>query len=143
MLNVISVGGRLVKDPELRKTRDGTSVTSFTLAVERNVKNSEGRYDTDFIDCTAWRQTAEFACKYFRKGEMMIATGALQSRKWTDKSGQNRTSWEILVSSVYFGGGKRDDAQGGARRALAADEMEEQDADAFDELDEEDGELPF
>ena len=104
MLNHIVIMGRLTKDPELRTTQSGVSVTSFTLAVDRDFKNKDsGEKSTDFIDVVAWRQTAEFVCKYFSKGRMAVAEGRLQIRDWKDRDGNNRRSAEIVADNVYFG----------------------------------------
>ena len=105
MLNRIDIMGRLTGDPELRRTQSGTAVTSFTLAVERDIKNS-GERQTDFIDVVAWRNTAEFVSKYFAKGQTAVVTGRLQFREWTYRNGGKRRSAEVLAESVYFGGGK-------------------------------------
>ena len=114
MLNRIIVMGRLVRDPELRTTQSGISVTSFTLAVDRDFKSRDsGEKSTDFIDVVAWRQTAEFVCKYFGKGRMAIAEGRLQIREWKDRDGNNRRSAEVVADNVYFGDSKRDSAPGG------------------------------
>ncbi len=111
MLNRIIIMGRLVRDPELRTTQSGTSVTSFTLAVDRDFKNREsGEKSTDFIDVVAWRQTAEFVCKYFAKGRMAVAEGRLQIREWKDKDGNNRRTAEVVAENVYFADSKRDGA---------------------------------
>lgn len=108
MLNHIVIMGRLTKDPELRTTQGGTSVASFTVAVERDFTPKGQEKQTDFIDCTAWQQTGEFVSKYFRRGSMIIVDGSLQSRKWTSREGQNRVSWEINVNRAYFGEAKRE-----------------------------------
>ena len=111
MLNRIIIMGRLVRDPELRTTQSGTSVTSFTLAVDRDFKSREsGEKSTDFIDVVAWRQTAEFVCKYFAKGRMAIVEGRLQIREWKDKDGNNRRTAEVVAENVHFGDSKRDTA---------------------------------
>lgn len=102
MLNSIIISGRLTKTPELRSTKDGTSVTTFTVAVDRDYDNKQ----TDFIDCVAWKQTAEFISRYFSKGQFITITGTLQSRKYTDKYDNKRTAWEIIVSRAYFCGSK-------------------------------------
>ena len=114
MLNRIIIMGRLVRDPELRTTQSGISVTSFTLAVDRDFKSRDsGEKNTDFIDVVAWRQTAEFVCKYFSKGRMAIAEGRLQIREWKDRDGNNRRSAEVVADNVYFGDSKRDSAPSG------------------------------
>jgi len=109
MLNHIVIMGRLTRDPELRTTQSGISVASFTVAVERDYSGRDGgERQTDFIDCVAWRQTGEFVSKYFHKGSMIVVSGRLQSRKWQDRDGNNRTSWEINADNVYFGESRRD-----------------------------------
>lgn len=113
MLNKIFVMGRLTRDPELRRTNNGTAVASFALAVDRDFKNADGSKDTDFIDIVAWRGTAEFASKYFTKGRMAVVEGRLQMRDWQDKNGNNRRSAEIVADNMYFGDSRKDtDAQG-------------------------------
>lgn len=113
MLNKIFVMGRLTRDPELRRTNNGTAVASFALAVDRDFKNADGTKDTDFIDIVAWRGTAEFASKYFAKGRMAVVEGRLQMRDWQDKNGNNRRSAEIVADNMYFGDSRKDtDAQG-------------------------------
>lgn len=106
MLNNIIVMGRLTRDPELKKTPNGISVTTLTLAVERDRKNENGEKDTDFIDAVLWRNSAEFAEKYFSKGKMAVVSGRLQTRKWTDKEGNKRTSYEIAADNIYFADSK-------------------------------------
>lgn len=109
MLNQIIVAGRLTRDPELRVTGSGVSVTSFTVAVDRDYKNNGGERETDFFDVTSWRNTAEFVSKNFTKGKMAIVSGRLQNRSWTDKDGNKRKSAEIVADRVYFGDSKRDE----------------------------------
>ena len=111
MLNHITIMGRLVRDPELRRTGTGTPVASFTLAVDRDFgKNENGEKETDFIDCVAWRSTAEFVSKYFTKGRMAVAFGKLQIRNWTDNDGNKRRSAEVIADNVYFADSKKDDS---------------------------------
>lgn len=107
MLNHITIMGRLTKDVELRKTGSGTSVASFTLAVDRDFAQG-GQKETDFIECVAWGKTGEFAQKYFSKGKMMVASGRLQIRSWTDKNENKRKSAEVNVENIYFGESKND-----------------------------------
>lgn len=137
MLNKIFIMGRLTRDTELRRTQNGTAVTSFTLAVDRDFKNADGSKDTDFIDVVAWRATAEFVVKYFAKGRMAVVEGRLQMRDWTDKEGNKRRNAEVLANSIYFGDNKkdtedRDGRYGGEGRSSG-----------FSEIDEEDEDLPF
>ena len=110
MLNHIVVMGRLTRDPELRKTPAGISVTSFSVAVDRDFAQQDGQKETDFIDVVAWRNTAEFAAKYFTKGRMAVVSGRLQIRNWEDKEGNKRRTAEILAENIYFGDSKKDDA---------------------------------
>lgn len=108
MLNKIILMGRLVRDPELRRTNGGTPVASFTMAVDRDFKSQGGEKETDFIDIVAWRNTAEFVSKYFTKGRMAVVEGRLQIRDWTDKEGNKRKAAEVVADNVYFGDSKKD-----------------------------------
>lgn len=155
MLNHITIMGRLTRDPELRQTQTGTPVASFTLAVDRDMKNKEtGERATDFIDCVAWRSTAEFVSKYFSKGRMAVADGRLQLRDWTDKDGGKRRSAEVIADNVYFGDSKREgEASTGAtyergtgygRSWKSAGPPVNVDAgNEYGDLADNDGELPF
>ena len=107
MLNVAIIMGRLTRDVELRRTNSGKPVASFTVAVDRDYAPEGQEKETDFIDCVAWNGTAEFVEKYFKKGSMIVVSGRLQLRNWTDKEGNKRKSAEILVSNVYFGESKK------------------------------------
>ena len=129
MLNRITIMGRLTRDPEIRYTQSQTPVTSFTLAVDRDFGGRDGgEKQTDFIDCVAWRQTAEFVSKYFTKGSMAVVSGRLQLRDWEDQNGNKRRNAEVVVDSIYFGESKRTDDS----------------KPTFTELsNEDDGELPF
>ena len=156
MLNKIILMGRLTRDPELRRTQNGTAVTSFSIACDRDFKSQNGEKETDFIDVVAWRGTAEFVSKYFAKGRMAVVEGRLQIRDWTDRDGGKRRSAEVVADNVYFGDSKRDSGgdYGGSpygapsaygapaadRRAPAAGFGGGSD---FAEIGEEDGELPF
>ena len=106
-MNIIAIKGRLVRDPEIRQTQSGVSVTNITVAVDRSY-SAGGEKQTDFFDCVFWRQGAEFVSKYFKKGKEIIVTGEMQSRKWQDKDGNNRVSWEIQNAHAEFCGGKSD-----------------------------------
>jgi single-strand DNA-binding protein len=105
MLNTITIQGRLTRDPELRRTGSGKAVTNFTVACERDFTEG-GEKATDFIECVAWRNTAEFVSKYFSKGKMAVVKGRLQIRPYTDKDGNKRTAAEVVVESLYFCGDK-------------------------------------
>ena len=113
MLNHIVIMGRLTRDPELRRTGSGTAVASFTVAVDRDFgKNENGEKETDFIDCVAWRSTAEFVSKYFTKGRMAVVSGRLQVRKWQNQEGENRYSTEVVADNVYFADSKKEESSG-------------------------------
>lgn len=113
MLNCAVLMGRLVADPELRTTTNNVSVTSFRIAVDRSfVKQGEER-QADFIDIVAWRQTADFICRYFKKGSMIAVQGTIQTRNYEDKNGIKRTAVEIVADNVSFCGSKNDNPQGG------------------------------
>ena len=105
MLNNVTIMGRLTADPELRKTGGGTSVTSFTIACERDFK-TDGEKQADFFEVVAWKHTAEFVSKYFAKGRMAVVSGRLQTRSWTDKDGNKRKAVEVVADNVYFGDSK-------------------------------------
>ena len=113
MLNHITIMGRLTRDPELRRTGTGIAVASFTVAVDRDFSGRDGgEKETDFIDCVAWRQTGEFVSKYFTKGSMIVVSGRLQIRSWTDKEGGKRRTAEVVADNCYFGESKR--SEGGS-----------------------------
>lgn len=106
MLNHIDLQGRLVKAPELRQTNSGKSVCTFRLASDRGAKDSAGNSLTDWLDCVAWGKTAEFICKYFNKGELILVSGSIQTRQYQDKNGNSRTATEISAERVFFCGSK-------------------------------------
>ena len=157
MLNHIVLMGRLTRDPELRRTGSGVAVASFSIAVDRDFGSRDGgEKQTDFIDCVAWRQTAEFVSKYFTKGRMAVVSGRLQIRDWTDREGGKRRSAEVVVDNVYFGDSRRDNndsgnyggnsygsSYGDSSRSYSAPASSAPSANTFAELDDGDGELPF
>ena len=148
MLNHITIMGRLTRDPELRYTQSQTPVASFTLAVDRDFGGRDsGEKQTDFIDCVAWRSTAEFVSKYFAKGSMAVVSGRLQIRDWTDREGGKRRSAEVVVDNMYFGESKRregGDMRGEPRHASSYDAPSpSMGASAFSELGDDYGELQF
>lgn len=102
MINRAVVCGRLVRDPELRRTQNGTPVTSFTLAVNRTFKNADGQQEADFLNCVAWNKTAEIVEQYCSKGNLVGVEGRLQSRSYQDNQGNNRTVVEIIADQVQF-----------------------------------------
>ncbi len=121
MLNVICVMGRLVADPELRKTTTGISTTTIRVACERNFVKAGEQRQTDFFDIVAWRTTAEFACKYFRKGQLIAVNGSLQTRSYEDREGKKRTVYEIVADNLHFADSKSSpmgQGQAPASRAL-------------------------
>ena len=138
MLNHVILQGRLTKDPKLRQTQNGVSVTTFTLAVERGFK-SNGQKETDFINCSAWRQTAEFLSRYFGKGRMVLLEGRIEVRAYQDKEGNKRTAWDVVADRVYFGDSKPSEGSNSIQAEIR-DGTEAQ--DGFAEI-EDDGDLPF
>jgi len=150
MLNHITIMGRLTRDPELRYTQSQTPVASFTLAVDRDFGGRDGSdKQTDFIDCVAWRQTAEFVNKFFTKGSMAVVSGRLQIRDWTDRDGGKRRSAEVVVDNMYFGESKRRDGEAPRSESRPAYQSSYESvspsmgSSAFSELSDDDGELPF
>lgn len=107
MLNHITIMGRLTRDPELRRTASGIACANFTVAVDRDRAPEGQDKETDFIDCVAWRSTGEFVSKYFTKGRIIVVSGRLQIRSWTDKEGNKRRSAEIVADNCYFGDSKK------------------------------------
>ena len=131
MLNQATIMGRLVKDPELRRTGSGVAVTSFTVAVDRDVAPKDGgERETDFIECVAWRGAGEFVAKHFFKGKMIVVSGRLQVRRWTDQNGNKRRNTEIVADNVYFGDSKRaeDSSNGYAQPENDYGYLEDEDA---------------
>ena len=152
MLNHITIMGRLTRDPELRYTQSQTPVASFSLAVDRDFGSRDGgEKQTDFIDCVAWRSTAEFVSKYFQKGSMAVVSGRLQIRDWTDREGGKRRSAEVVVDNIYFRESRRRDSSEGSsydsRSSYSSYEAPRSASPApsspFSDLDDGDGELPF
>ena len=159
MLNKVLIMGRLARDPELRRTQTGTAVASFTLAVDRDMKNkATGERATDWIDVVAWSHTAEFVSRYFTKGRMAVVEGRLQMRDWTDKDGNKRRTAEVVADQVYFGDSRRENEggsyaptygnnQGGYAGGYSAPASSGYGAapmgGQFAELSDDDGELPF
>ena len=137
MFNLVVLTGRLTADPELKTTQNGTNVTSFAIAVERRYRSGEER-QTDFINIVAWRQTAEFITKYFKKGSLIGIEGAIQTRRYQDKNGNNRTAFEVIANNVQFVESKRDSSTDDGASFSNADvnDFAEMDADM-------DSDLPF
>lgn len=142
MLNKVILTGRLTAAPELKTTSSGINVTTFSLAVQRNYKNGAGEYDTDFINCVAWRNQADFISRFFDKGQLITIVGALTSRRYEDSNGNKRTAFEVVVDEALFAESKRDSQ---ANRAAAPEFKAPAEAGgndiSFDEFS--DDELPF
>lgn len=120
MINNVVLMGRLVATPELRNTPNGIAVLSFTIAVERSFARAGEQRQADFIDCVAWRNTAEFISRYFQKGSMIAITGSIQTRTYDDKNGNKRKAFEIVVDQASFCGSKAETSTGGASYAPPA-----------------------
>jgi single-strand DNA-binding protein len=137
MLNDITLMGRLTRDPELRYTQNQTPVCSFTLACDRDIgSKKEDAKTTDFIDCVAWRHTAEFISKHFTKGRMMVVHGRLQTRDYEDREGNKHKVTEIPVENAYFGDSRKAETRSGTPEYI-------QPGNEFQELSDDEGELPF
>jgi len=145
MLNIIVIHGRLTKEPELRMTQGGTPVASFTVAVDRDYKAEDGKRETDFVDCVAWRKGAEHIANHYRKGSEILLTGRLQSRDWTDKQGNKRKAWEIVVERTDFCGSRQDGGRDATSSGAYAPPSPQGEgfAGGFAELTDDDGDLPF
>ena len=111
MINKVILTGRLTATPELRQTTNDVSLTSFPVAVKRRTKGADGNYPTDFINCVAWRNTADFICKFFEKGNLIALVGSLQSRNYEDKAGSKRTAFEVIVDEAHFVESKKDSSR--------------------------------
>jgi single-strand DNA-binding protein len=110
MINKVILMGRLTADPEMRQTQSGISVARFSIAVDRRFQRQGEQKQTDFINCVAWRQQAEFVCRYFSKGKMIAIVGSLQQNNWKDKDGNNRTTYEVITEEISFADSKKDDS---------------------------------
>ena len=142
MLNHITIMGRLTKDPELRRTQSGHAVASFALAVDRDFTGKDSEKETDFIDCVAWRATADFVSKYFSKGRMAAVSGRIQTRNYTDKDGNKRKAVEVVADNVYFADSKKD-ADSGRSAATAAPAAALAAGNDYAYMTDDDAELPF
>ena len=146
MINSVVIMGRLTYEPELRATPSGVSVVRFQVAVDRSYQKAGEERKTDFIDCTAWRQTAEFVCKYFHKGSMIAVEGSLQTDNYTDQNGEKRKSVQLVASQVSFCGSKAESGTTGANSnpafAQPAPSYASADNSDFEEIVDDD-DLPF
>ncbi len=140
MFNLVVLTGRLTADPELKTTQNGTPVTTFSIAVNRNYRAGEEQ-QTDFINIVAWRQRAEFITKYFKKGSLIGIEGSIQTRRYQDKNGNNRTAFEVIVNNAQFVESKRDGAAAPAGNEPAA--FSNADVSDFAEIGGMDDDLPF
>lgn len=149
MLNCAVIMGRLTADPELRTTPNGISVTSFSVAVDRSYQRAGEDRQTDFINVVAWRNTAEFVSRYFRKGSMIAVQGSIQTRNYEDRNGNKRTAFEIVADNVSFCGSKSESGTSGAAPArqaapaAPAPSFSTGSADDFDDLSSDEELLPF
>ena len=149
MINTVALMGRLTYDPELRSTPAGVSVIRFQLAVDRNYQRAGAERQADFIDCVAWRQTAEFISRYFHKGSMIAVEGSIQTQNFTDKNGNQRKSVEVVANNVSFCGSRSETGTGAP--APAQNDGFEQPAPSysnaaesdFEEIIDDDDDLPF
>ena len=145
-MNKVILMGRLTRDPEMRQSPNGVAVCSFSIAVNRRFAK-EGQQNADFINCTAWRQQAEFICKYFQKGAMIAVVGNLQSRSWENQEGKRQYSTDVVVDEVYFTGSKSD-SQGSSEGYYAPQPKADNgfgdiDAMGFHTMDGSEDDLPF
>ncbi len=140
MLNKVILTGRLTATPELRTTTGGVSVTTFSIAVQRNYKNADGSYSTDFLNIVAWRAQAEFVTRYFEKGQLITVVGSLQSRNYEDRNGNKRTAFDVVADEVLFAESKR---EAGSRPAGEFKAPEETGGNTLDFDEVSDDELPF
>ena len=138
MFNLVVLTGRLTADPELKTTPNGTNVTTFAIAVERRYRSGEER-QTDFINIVAWQKTAEFITKYFKKGNLIGIEGAIQTRRYQDKNGNNRTAFEVIANNVQFVESKRDSSTGSEPASFSNADVN----DFADLGDASDDDLPF
>ena len=139
MFNLVVLTGRLTADPELKTTANGIPVTTFSIAVNRNYRAGEEQ-QTDFINIVAWRQRAEFITKYFKKGSMIGIEGSIQTRRYQDKNGNNRTAFEVVVNNAQFVESKRDGGVSGSDEPAS---FSNADASDFAEIGGMDDDLPF
>ena len=137
MFNLVVLTGRLTADPELKTTTNSTNVTTFSIAVERRYRSGEER-QTDFISIVAWQKTAEFITKYFKKGNLIGIEGSIQTRRYQDKNGNNRTVFEVIANNVQFVESKRESAGADGASFSNADVNDFAEMDAV-----EDSDLPF
>lgn len=134
-MNKVILVGRLTRDPELRSTSAGISTANFTVAVNRNFKNKDGQYDADFISCVAFRNTADFVNKYFKKGSMICLDGRIQTRNYDAQDGTKRYVTEVVVENVEFAGAKSDSSTSQPNNNNYIDIPSQNDVDTMPEYD--------
>lgn len=139
MLNNVVLMGRLTADPELKQTPNGVAVLSFSIAVDRDYTQQGQERQADFINIVAWRQTAEFICKYFAKGQMIALKGSIQTRSYEDRQGNKRTAFEVVADKVYFCGSKEESNN----KKPNPNNSGFDDFDGFEEIGTNDDDLPF
>lgn len=138
MLNVVAIMGRLVADPQLRQTTTGKNVASFRVACDRGRKDANGQSQADFLDVVAWDRSAEFVCRYFQKGSLIVVDGRLQTRTYQDKNGNNRQAVEIVAKEASFCGEKKNQNYANENRLDVAPASEQ-----FEPIADDEGDLPF
>lgn len=143
MINIVALMGRLTYEPELRTTPSGVSVLRFQVACDRNFQKSGAERQADFIDCVAWRQTAEFISRYFHKGSMIAVEGTIQTSNYTDKDGNNRKQVEVLANNVSFCGSKAESGTTNPAFSQPAPSYASADSSDFEEIVDDDDDLPF
>jgi len=146
MINTVALMGRLTYEPEIKSTASGVSVLRFQIAVDRNYQRQGTERQADFIDCVAWRQTAEFISRYFHKGSLIAVEGSIQTQNYTDKDGNNRKSVEVVANNVSFCGSRNDNGAGAPNQAAfeqpAPSYASAQSSD-FEEIVDDEDDLPF
>lgn len=143
MINTVALMGRLTYEPELRKTPNGVSVISFQIACDRNYQRSGEERKSDFIDCTAWRQTAEFIERYFHKGSMIAVEGSIQTENYTDKDGNKRKQVQVVANNVSFCGSRSENSANNQAYSQPAPSYANADNSDFEEIIDDDDDLPF
>ncbi len=147
-MNIVILAGNLTKNPEMHTTANGVEYALFTVACQRNYKNADGKYDADFIQCKAWRKTAEFVSKYFQKGSRIGVRGRLTVSSYDDQNGNRRWNTEVAVDEVEFAGGRNDPEKGNAGSQPKSYDPMPGEPDYGDDIDQDfeplpDSELPF
>ena len=143
MINTVALMGRLTYEPELQVTKSGVSVIRFTIACDRNYSAKGEERKADFIDCIAWRQTAEFISRYFHKGSMIAVEGSIQTENYTDKDGNRKKQVQVVANNVSFCGSKAENEGGSQAYSQPAPSYANADNSDFEEIVDDDDDLPF